>query len=186
MMKILKISFFFIFAFSILFLPACVPSNFTYFTEPTVKEKEKTATLAPTFTSDPNAYLTATPDITGQELLFEVADSMAVNNGVESDAVLTLKKDWLVTQIITYHWNGATGAMPGTIALRSQDGKLYGPWQALGSPGQNNVPNAYWNVYPGVVIPKGTYIIVDSDPSTWSSNLNTGGIGMVYVYGKNP
>ncbi len=184
MARIFKISFFSLLVLAIFYLPACVPSNLTYLNEPTIEKKEKTATLAPTSTMDPNTYLTATPDISGQELLFEVADSMAVNNGVSGDAVFTLKRSWLITQIITYHWNGATGAVPGTIALRAQDGTLYGPWQAIGSPGQNNVPNANWNVYPNEVIPKGTYTIVDSDPATWSSNLNTNGIGMVFVYGR--
>jgi hypothetical protein len=100
--------------------------------------------------------------------------------------VFTLKDPQLITQIITYHWNSAAGAEPGTISLNAKDGTIYGPWQASGSPGQNNVPNAYWNVFPNTVIPKGTYTIVDSDPFTWSSNFNTNGIGMVYVFGKNP
>ena len=166
---------------TLLYLPACAPSNYLYFSESTPERKTR---VPPTPIEEDTSIRTATPDTSGQELLFEVTDTMAVDNGVTADAVYKINKSWLITQIITYHWNGATGAEPGTIALRAQDGTLYGPWQASGLPGQNNVLNAHWIVYPMEVIPKGTYTIVDSDPSTWSSNFNTDGVGMVCVRSK--
>ncbi len=183
MARILKISFFSLLVLTLLYLSACTSSNYLYFSESTAEPKTR---VPPTPMEEDTSIRTATPDTSGQELLFEVSDTMAVDNGVTADAVFKINKSWLITQIITYHWNGVSGAEAGTIALRAQDGTLYGPWQASGSPGQNNVPNAYWFVYPMEVIPKGTYTIVDSDPSTWSSNFNTNGVGMVYVYGKKP
>jgi hypothetical protein len=88
-----------------------------------------------------------------------------------------------VTLITTYHWNDAQGAAPGTIGLKDANGKLYGPWPASGTPGQGGVPNAYWTVNPNIVIPAGTYTVIDSDPDTWAQNDETGGAGMAWGSG---
>jgi hypothetical protein len=71
---------------------------------------------------------------------------------------------------------------PGSISLRDSAGNTYGPWQAYGEPGMGGVPDAYWVVEPDVVLPPGTYEVVDSDPSTWSQNSDTGGRGVTWVY----
>jgi hypothetical protein len=89
----------------------------------------------------------------------------------------------MVTFIQTYHWNNARGAQPGTIALRKDDGTVFGPWRTVGKPGQGGVPNAYWEVSPNITIPAGTYTIVDSDPATWSQNAQSGGRGFVVIKG---
>jgi hypothetical protein len=113
-----------------------------------------------------------------------VADTtniMAVNNGPTVPTTFSVNSPHLVTEIHDYHWNNAQGAAPGTIGLQDQNGKMYGPWQAVGTPGQGGVPNANWHVYPNIVIPAGTYTIIDSDPATWSQNRESGGKGMSYV-----
>ncbi len=113
-----------------------------------------------------------------------VADTtniMAVYNGPTVPTTFNIDSPHLVTEIHDYHWNNARGAAPGTIGLQDQNGKMYGPWQAVGTPGQGGVPNANWFVYPKIVIPAGTYTIIDSDPSTWSQNRDSGGKGMSYV-----
>jgi len=106
---------------------------------------------------------------------------MAVYNGPTAPTTLSINTPHLVTEIHDYHWNNAQGATPGTISLQDQNGKIYGPWQAVGTPGQGGVPNANWFVYPNIVIPAGTYTVIDSDPSTWSQNTDSGGKGMGYV-----
>jgi hypothetical protein len=113
-----------------------------------------------------------------------VADTtniMAVKNGPTVPTTFSVNSPHLVTEIHDYHWNNARGATPGTIGLQDQNGKMYGPWQAVGTPGQGGVPNANWHVYPNIVIPAGTYTIIDSDPATWSQNGESGGRGMSYV-----
>ncbi len=113
-----------------------------------------------------------------------VADTtniMAVYNGPTVPTTFSVNVPHLVTEIHDYHWNDAQGAAPGTIGLQDQNGKMYGPWQAVGTPGQGGVPNANWHVYPNIVIPAGTYTIIDSDPATWSQNGDSGGKGMSYV-----
>jgi hypothetical protein len=67
--------------------------------------------------------------------------------------------------------------------LRASDGTPYGPWQATGEPGQGGVPDAAWVVRPNIVIPPGTYTVLDSDPSTWAQNQETGGAGMAWGSG---
>lgn len=88
------------------------------------------------------------------------------------------------SRVITYHWNNAEGTTdPGTVSLVDAEGNEYGPWQAEGQPGQGNVPNAVWEVRPDIILPAGTYTVLDSDPSTWSQNEETGGAGMAWGSG---
>lgn len=111
----------------------------------------------------------------------DTTNIMMVYNGPTVPTTFNVNVPHLVTEIHNYHWNDAQGATPGTIGLQDQNGKMYGPWQAVGTPGQGGVPNANWHVYPNIVIPAGTYTIIDSDPVTWSQNGESGGKGMSYV-----
>jgi len=104
-----------------------------------------------------------------------------VYNGPTVPTTFSINGPHLVTEIHDYHWNNAQGATPGTIGLQDQNGTIYGPWQAVGTPGQGGVPDANWYVYPNIVIPAGTYTVIDSDPSTWAQNEGSGGKGMGYV-----
>jgi hypothetical protein len=45
------------------------------------------------------------------------------------------------------------------------------------------VPNADWTCAPNIEIPAGTYTIIDSEPATWSQNVQSGGRGMTVVKG---
>ena len=89
-----------------------------------------------------------------------------------------------ITKITHYHWNYAKGASPGQIALIDQNGKMYGPWQAYGEPGQGGVPNAYWVVEPEIVLDAGVYSVYDSDPSTWAWNTRSQSMGMIRIEGE--
>jgi hypothetical protein len=138
------------------------------------------AVATPTTESTP----AGTPSHTGEEEeFFNVSNGGGVNNGATEPTTFTIDGSWLVTTIVTYHWNNASGATPGTIGLKAADGTTYGPWQAAGQPGQGGVPDAYWAATPNVVIPPGTYTVLDSDPSTWAQNDETGGAGMSWASG---
>lgn len=117
-----------------------------------------------------------------ETLIFEMSSLAAVDNGPTAPTVFILDRPMQITKIRTYHWNYAQGVAPGSISLRDSAGNTYGPWQAYGEPGMGGVPNASWVVEPNVVIPAGTYTVIDSDPSTWSQNSETGGRGMTWVY----
>ncbi|MGZ9190602.1 MAG: hypothetical protein ACXW39_11160, partial [Nitrospira sp.] len=69
----------------------------------------------------------------------------------------------------------------GTIALRDATGLLFGPWGVAGSAGQGGVPNAFWTATPNVTLPAGTYTIIDSEPTTWSQNSQSGNRGFSTV-----
>jgi tetratricopeptide (TPR) repeat protein len=113
-----------------------------------------------------------------------ITNIYGVANKPTVPTTFTVSSSYMVTFIETYHWNNAAGtAVPGTIALRHSNGTVYGPWKATGRAGQGGVKNAYWAVKPNVIIPAGTYTIVDSDPSTWSHNTQSGGKGFVTVKG---
>lgn len=106
-----------------------------------------------------------------------------MNNSPTAPTRFTIREPHQITYVFTYHWNDGRGTPAGTVALQSEDGSIFGPWRASGTPGQGGVPNANWEVRPNVVIPAGTYTIVDSDPSTWSQNAQSGGRGMAIVKG---
>ncbi|MBK9153547.1 MAG: tetratricopeptide repeat protein [Chloracidobacterium sp.] len=115
--------------------------------------------------------------------VLSVGNIDSVSNGPTAPTTFTVPGPYRVTFIQTYHWNNGRGARPGTIGLRSADGKVFGPWPVSTKLGQGGVPNAYWEVSPNIVIPAGTYTIVDSEPATWSQNARSGGRGMAVIKG---
>jgi hypothetical protein len=115
-------------------------------------------------------------------VLDEIGSLVAVSNGPTAPSVLTLPAA-RVTAIRTYHWNNAQGETPGTITLRGEDGAVYGPFRTTGSLGQGGVPNAYWTAVTDFLVPAGSYTVTDSSPGTWAWAPDTGGRGMVTVWG---
>ena len=89
---------------------------------------------------------------------------------------------WL-SRIETYHWNSGQGQALGTISIQSESGEIFGPWEVKGRCGQGGVINAYWTAYPKREIPVGVYTVIDSDPGTWSHNVESGGSGFAQVSG---
>jgi hypothetical protein len=115
--------------------------------------------------------------------LLNIGNIYAVQNNPSRPSEFILDSPFVITYLYTYHWNDARGKIPGTIALRDQNGKLYGPYQATGRPGQGGVPNAYWEVTLSVTVPAGEYTVVDSEPATWSCNIDSGNRGFAIVRG---
>jgi len=124
------------------------------------------------------------PTIQQEEIkIFGNGNNGGVSNNPTSPTVISLDQSYMITKIGTYHWNGGKGSKPGTIKLTDANGKSYGPWQAVGTNGQGGVLNADWNVTPNIVLPAGTYTVIDSDPSTWAQNSESKGQGFVTVWG---
>jgi len=115
--------------------------------------------------------------------LYNNGNIYTVFNNPTAPTRFVLRQAVVITYINTYHWNNARGSRPGTITLRSSTGQTFGPWQAVGSPGQGGVPNAYWIVKPNARVPAGEYTVVDSEPSTWAQNTGTRGAGMTTIKG---
>jgi hypothetical protein len=126
----------------------------------------------------------SSPPQTGKgKVIFNNGNTASVYNNPTRPTTFTINQPYVITLIQNYHWNNARGSNPGTIALRDQSGRIYGPWQATGSPGQGGVPNAYWNVYTNVTLPAGTYTVIDSEPSTWAQNSESNGAGHTRIEG---
>jgi len=120
-----------------------------------------------------------------EEVLFELASDAAVNDGPHSPTNFSLDRQSIITKIQTFHWNHGKGQKPGTIGLKDEAGKEYGPWQASGMTGTGGVPNVYWVAVTNYLeLPPGRYMVVDSDPSTWSNNRETRGRGIAWIYGQ--
>jgi hypothetical protein len=138
-----------------------------------------TPSPAPTLEPPPEVTATATPKPGVEEQFYQVLGfGVAYNGPPTAPTTFTITEPWLVTYLMTYHWNNGNGATPGTITLRGPDGTTYGPYQAAGEPGQGGVANAYWVIRPNVILGPGTYTVTDSDPATWAQSPETGGAGM--------
>jgi hypothetical protein len=117
-------------------------------------------------------------------VIYDNGNISGVYNSPTHPTRFTTNKSYTITLIQNYHWNNSRGnSYTGTIALKGDNGKLYGSWQTSGSPGQGGVPNAYWKCYPNITIPAGTYTVIDSDPSTWSQNSQSNGAGHTRIEG---
>jgi hypothetical protein len=77
------------------------------------------------------------------------------------------------------------GALPAKgISLKDSSGKVFGPWTVITSAGSGGRANVNWECHPGIVLPAGTYTIIDPDTSTWSQNDGSGNSGFVRVAGS--
>ncbi len=115
--------------------------------------------------------------------LYNNTNIYGVGNGIYGQPTFTLSTATEITEIANYHWNYGRGAAPGSISLRSTNGRFWGPFAARGSSGQGNAQNVNWTAIVNVAVPAGTYMVFDSSPNTWSSNQQSGGRGFSKVYG---
>ncbi|PYT04950.1 MAG: hypothetical protein DMF60_13620, partial [Acidobacteria bacterium] len=112
--------------------------------------------------------------------------SIAGPNAPIFNPVFTLPGAARITELVTYHWNNGQGATPGTISLRDQTNRVYGPFAARGESGQGGAPNVNWVATVNLTVPAGTFIVFDSEPGTWSRNAQPPSFyrGFVIVRGQ--
>jgi hypothetical protein len=118
--------------------------------------------------------------------LFNNWNTDLVTNGPTTPTVFTIASPAHVTELATYHWNNAHGLPASaavTISLKGVGGTVFGPFTAVGSAGQGGVPNVNWTATASFDLPAGTYTVVDSQPTTWSKNVRSGGSGFAAVRG---
>jgi hypothetical protein len=126
------------------------------------------------------------PSVAEAADLFNNWNKESVANSPTTATVFTLAASAHVTELVTYHWNNAHGlpASPAvTIALKSASGAVFGPFPAVGSPGQGGVKNVNWTATVSFDLPAGAYSVVDSQPGTWSQNGASGNSGFAVVRG---
>jgi hypothetical protein len=117
--------------------------------------------------------------------LFNNTNTGGVANKPTNQTIFLTPGSTHITELVTYHWNNGHGAPPGSISLKSMSGTTYGPFQAKGTSGQNNAPNVNWIADVNITVPIGTYIVVDSDPNTWSQNAQSHGAGFAIIRGEH-
>ena len=127
----------------------------------------------------------ASPAAAVEEQIFSNNNIDGVGDGPIAATTFRTDRPWLVTYVLTYHYNGGRGKTPGAIGLKNEDGTMYGPWQTSGSPNQGSQTNLYWECRPNVVIKSGVYTVIDSDPVSWSWNSQSGG-GITIIKGRVP
>ncbi len=114
--------------------------------------------------------------------IFDNWNICGVKNTPTKDTTFTIDAPYLITFIATYHWNYGSGALPGMgISVTDSSGKVFGPWAVTTSPGSGGKANVNWECHPGIVLPAGTYTVIDPDPAT--QNDGSGNKGFVRVAG---
>ena len=108
-----------------------------------------------------------------------VGNDNAVQNGPTVATTFQVARRSKLLFLMTYHWNYGNGKMPGQIGLQRGDRKA--SWHAAGSPTSGKNTNVYWEIKPDVTLDPGVYTVLDSDPSTWSCNSQSGGQGHAVV-----
>ena len=126
--------------------------------------------------------------VAGPVVLYATGNSGNVSVGPTAPSRFTVASGSVrITELKTYHYFRPDGLpSAGTISLKSSDGTVYGPWQTTGSPAVDGLANAFWTASIDVELPAGIYTVIDSDPSTWSSNAASGGEGMFWISGLAP
>ena len=122
---------------------------------------------------------------TDENVIFTNVNAAPVQSNPSSATKFSLKSSSVIKTITDYHFNNGRGAEPGTITLRDATGRTAGPWQATGTPGADGVANENWTVSVNMHLPKGDYTIIDSEPSTWSRNSQSGNQGFSTVTGNS-
>ena len=113
------------------------------------------------------------------------ANTQAVRNNPSSHATpCRLTAPAHVTELVTYHWNNGRGAKPGTITLFNTVTRAkFGPFNAVGSPGQGGAPDVNWTANVNIAVPAGNYQVMDSNFATWSWNSASKNFGFATVSG---
>lgn len=113
--------------------------------------------------------------------VLEICNTLGIRQGGTAPS-FKLAKPAKLAVISTYHYMDAGLPASGTLGLRDASGKVYGPWKTTGVDGQGGKKNAFWQARPdNQLLPAGTYTVIDSDPGTWSTNDQAGGVGFTTV-----
>ena len=105
-----------------------------------------------------------------------------LRNDPEEEMEFSLDMTVHVAYLTTFHWNDGFGDAPGTIYVY-EDGQLTGSWPAQGR-SRSGVSNVFWDAKTDFTIhPDHYYRITDSSGQTWSWNSESGGFGMLEIYG---
>jgi len=126
------------------------------------------------------------PPIAVPTLAFSNLNASRVQRHPRDRTVLRLTQPLLATQITTCHWPLSEAVPAGTISLQRMDGSVLGEWPAeelrLDSEGKEG-KGRLWVVRPNVTLPPGEYRVLDSREETWAWNGQSGGAGLVQVWG---
>lgn len=117
-------------------------------------------------------------------------DSLAAYNPLTMGSIFTIDEFTLITEI--RNWHGAStlpdaGSVSVSIGLYDVDAaEMIGVWDAVGDYfNPYNGKYLDWWAYPvDLVLEPGTYRITDSDPGTWSFNVQSNNRGFSQVYGS--
>ncbi len=128
------------------------------------------------------------PFIGEEKSVFDNTNIEGVLSNPTNPTEFTISESTYLTSILNYHyyWNDSHPRAQPTdkaIKLRRSDGTEFGGWPVLTGSGQNKTPDANWVCTPQVILPPGTYTILDPDPASWSQNNASGNRGMSRVRG---
>jgi len=135
--------------------------------------------VQPSQAPEPSAAPTAPP-----VLLYTNSNPLATKVGADEQAMFTVVGAAVhVTGLTTYHYVEPNGVpSTGLVGLIGPNNQSY-HWGTKGVDGQGGIKNASWVATVDVMLEPGVYWVWDDDWTTWSSNSESGGAGMFWVYG---
>jgi hypothetical protein len=117
-------------------------------------------------------------------VLYSNWNEQPVKNNPNSKTKIELTSTTVITKITTYQYNKGKGSLPaGTITLVDENRIVHGTWQCTAINGSDGTPGAKWVCEPNVLLPVGTYKVVNSGEDTWSYNSESDRKGFIIVEG---
>ena len=137
----------------------------------------------PTVTSSPEIEV-----IVGKEIeIFNNRNTGTVENNPTNPTRFTIDNPYYITRVNNYHWNYEQGKDPTGkhLKLRDEKGQDFAQCEfSATSSAAGKTPNVNWICSPNVILPAGTYTVIDPDPQTWSHNRESGNAGFSLITGN--
>lgn len=138
-------------------------------------------------------------------LFFSINSLSSLQNNPPNPSEFYLSTSTTITLIRTFHWSygaGDASGQSGRISIVDANDRVRADLPVRYLERRGNVENAYWVACGGdrfqgsgdirgdlpplenIILEAGRYRIVDSGQATWSHNSDTGGRGIVFIYGR--
>jgi hypothetical protein len=118
--------------------------------------------------------------------IFNNRNIYEVENNPPNPTQFTIDSPYYLTLVSNYHWNDEHGKDPTGmhLKLRNSQGQDFAQCEfSATSSAAGKTPNVNWNCSPNVILPAGTYTVIDPDPKTWSHNKKSGNAGFSLITG---
>jgi len=105
--------------------------------------------------------------------IFTNINTLHIEDNPTKSMIFVLEDEKHINSVKTYHCGGVNPV--GTLELVDLKGTSYGIWDAV------IVDKLFWECYPNIDLQAGSYKVIDSNPTTWSWNGLSLGVGFTEI-----